>query len=94
MDSPIEACGLISSIIAPSLLVSARAPGFVYSSCSMVSSRLADVRSGSYYRLGKNRFGSGILSRYSWSALNFHVMAVIITMTPLAMAVLALQFAG
>jgi hypothetical protein len=51
-------------------------------------------RGVAYYRLGKNLFDSGILSRYSFSALTLQTMAVIPTRTAPKTAVLAFQFAG
>lgn len=47
-----------------------------------------------YYLLGKKRSGSGILCRYSRSALSFQVNAVMPKMTRLKIAVLAFQLAG
>ena len=52
-------------------------------------------RDGStYYLLGKNLPGSGILCLYSMSALIFHTTAVIPTMATMTTAVLAFQLAG
>lgn len=48
----------------------------------------------SYYRLGKNRPCSGILSRYSRLALRLHAEATIPTMTAPMMAVLVFQLLG
>jgi hypothetical protein len=77
---------------------------FNLASCSLIcllqlryrqfSSGGGAARLGSYYRLGKNRPGSGILSRYSWSAENFQTIATTMTIPAPAMAVLAFQFAG
>ena len=47
-----------------------------------------------YYRLGKNRPGSGNFVRTSLSALTLHTIAVIPTMTAAMTAVFAFQLAG
>lgn len=74
--------------------VSARVRRFVCSSYSPVSTTPINVGLQSYYRLGKNRCGSGILSRYSRLALRAQAIAVMPVRTPTMMAVFALQFAG
>ena len=57
-------------------------------------SRIICGEGKAYYRLGKNRPGSGNFVRTSLSALTLHAMAVIPTMTAPIIAVFAFQFAG
>jgi hypothetical protein len=52
------------------------------------------LRGLAYYRLGKNLFGSGILSRYSFCALTVQTMAVMPRRAAPMTAVLAFQFVG
>lgn len=49
---------------------------------------------GTHYLLGKNLPGSGILCRYSRSALSFHTAPVMATMARPKTAVLAFQLEG
>lgn len=60
----------------------------------MGTSSRAQVGKGTDYRLGKKRPGSGILSRYSRSALMPKAMAATPMMKAPIMAVLAFQLAG
>jgi hypothetical protein len=60
----------------------------------LVSCVLALGMTASYYRLGKNRWRSGILSRYSRFALSIQAIPTMLPRARPTTAVLAFQLAG